>query len=89
MQVIVVIKNLFLGTSHSLTGTLLRGGVKNNMLSLSLSRAEVEYCAMMHASFEMLWVRSFLEELSFPVHAAMPMYCENQAAISFQQSYFS
>ena len=30
MQVIVVIKNLFLGTTHSLAGTLSRDGVKNN-----------------------------------------------------------
>ena len=36
---------------------------------------------MMHASSEMLWVRSFLEELGFPVQGTMPMYCDNQAAI--------
>ena len=41
---------------------------KNTLcLSLSLSSDEVEYCAIMHASFEMLWVRSFLEEIGFPV----------------------
>ena len=34
-QAIVVIKNLFLGVAHSLAGTLSRGGVKNNTLSIS------------------------------------------------------
>ena len=36
---------------------------------------------MMHASSEMLWVRSFLQELGFLVRGAMLMYCDNQAAI--------
>ena len=48
---------------------------------VSLSSAEAEYCAMMHASFEMHWVRSFLQELGFLVQGVMPMYCDNQAAI--------
>ena len=35
MQVIVMMKILFLGTAHLLVGTLSCGGIKNNMLSLS------------------------------------------------------
>ena len=35
MQTIVMIKNIFLGFSHSLAGTLSHDEVKNNTLSLS------------------------------------------------------
>ena len=48
---------------------------------VSLSSAEAEYRSMTHTSSEMLWVRSLLQELGFPVQEAMPMYCDNQAAI--------
>ena len=36
---------------------------------------------MIHASSEMLWVHSFLEELGFVVQGVMPMYCDNQDVI--------
>ena len=67
MKLIVIIENLYMGIANLLEGTLSRGRVKNNTLSLSLSSVEAEYSAMMHASFEMLWVRSFLEKLGFPI----------------------
>ena len=59
MQAIVVIENLFLGTTHSLVGTFSHGRVKNKMVSLSLSSVEAEYRSMIHASSEILWVCSF------------------------------
>ena len=80
----MVIKNLFLGTAHSLAGTLSCGRAQNNMFSLS--SAEVGYLAMMHASSKMLWVRSFLDELSFPIRGVMPMYCDSQATIFLANS---
>ena len=48
---------------------------------VSLSSAEAEYRAMTHTSSKLLWIRSLLHELGFPVQEAMPMYCDNQAAI--------
>ena len=36
---------------------------------------------MMHASYKMLWVHSFLQELGFPVQGVMPIYYDNQGAI--------
>ena len=48
---------------------------------MSLSSAKAEYHAMMHASIEILWVRSFLQELGFLIQGVMSMYCDNQAAI--------
>ena len=36
---------------------------------------------MIHASSKILWVRSFLTELGFPVLGAMPMYFDNQPEI--------
>ena len=40
---------------------------------ISLSNAKAEFCVMAQTSSEMLWVRSLLRELSFPVQGAMPM----------------
>ena len=48
---------------------------------VSLSSVEAEYCVMMHDSFEMLWVYSFIQELGFLVYSEMPMYCDNWAII--------
>ena len=53
---------------------------------VSLSSVKAEYRAMMHASFEMLWVCYFLQELSFSVQGVIPMYCDNQAAIFFAKN---
>ena len=48
---------------------------------VSLFSAKAEYRAMMYASFEMLWVCYFLQELDFPTKGDMPMYCDNQETI--------
>ena len=45
------------------------------------SSAEAEYRAMAHTTCEVVWVRSFLEEIGFPVQVPMNLYCDNQAAI--------
>jgi len=45
------------------------------------SSAEAEYRAMAHTTCEVVWLRSFLEEIGFSVQLPMPLYCDNQAAI--------
>ncbi|XP_058217335.1 uncharacterized mitochondrial protein AtMg00810-like [Rhododendron vialii] len=45
------------------------------------SSAEAEYHAMDYTTCEVVWLRSFLEELGFQVQLPIPMYCDNQAAI--------
>ena len=45
------------------------------------SSAEAEYRAMAHTTCEVVWLRSFLEELGFRVQLPIPMHCDNQAAI--------
>ena len=36
--------------------------------------------AMAHTSCEVMWIKHFLEDLSFEVTLPMDMYCDNQAA---------
>ena len=48
---------------------------------VSLSSAEGKYCVIIHGSVEILWVHSFLQEISFLVHGAMPMYYDHQTSI--------
>ena len=48
---------------------------------VSLFNAKAKYHAMMNASFEMLWVHSFLQKLGFLVQGVMPMHCDSQAVI--------
>jgi hypothetical protein len=45
------------------------------------SSAEAEYRAMAHTTCEVVWLRSFLEEIGFSVQLPMQLYCDNQAAI--------
>ena len=47
----------------------------------SMSSAEAEYRARVETSSEMLWQHNFLFELGVPVKGAMPMMCDNQAAM--------
>lgn len=41
--------------------------------------AEVEYKAMFHTACEMMWIKSFLTDIGFPLDEPMPIYCDNQA----------
>ena len=48
---------------------------------VSCSNAEFEYRAMAETAQEMVWLRSFLEDLGISSPFPMPMHCDNQAAI--------
>ena len=48
---------------------------------VSCSSAESEYRAMVETAREMVWLRSFLEDLGISFPFPMPMHCDNQAAI--------
>ena len=73
LQAIMIIKNLFLGISHSLEGTLSRGRLINNILSLSsmLKLNTMLWCMLPLRCFGcFLFFRSL-------VFQYMPMYCDN------------
>ena len=36
---------------------------------------------MAHTTCEVVWLKSFLEEIGFSVQLPMPLHCDNQAAI--------
>ena len=48
---------------------------------VSRSNAEAEYRSMAQTTCEMMWIRSLLLELGFPIETPMPMNCDNQAVI--------
>ena len=48
---------------------------------VSCSSAESEYRAMAKTAREMVWLRSFLEDLNISSPFSMPMRCDNQATI--------
>ena len=48
---------------------------------VSCSSAESEYRAIAETAQEMVWLRSFLEDLNISSLFPMPMHCDNQAAI--------
>ena len=45
------------------------------------SNAEAEYRAMAHTTCEMMWLKSFMEDLGVVYTKPMVMHCDNQAAI--------
>lgn len=45
------------------------------------SSSETEYKAMAHTTCEIIWVRSFLEEIRLCVHLSMNLYRDNQTTI--------
>ena len=48
---------------------------------VSCSSTESKYRAMAETTWEMVWLRSFLEDLGISSPFPMPMHCDNQAAI--------
>lgn len=46
-----------------------------------MSRSEIEYRAMPHTACELMWIKSLLTEIRFPLDGPMTMYCDNQVAI--------
>ena len=48
---------------------------------MSLSLAEAKYRAMAQGTCELLWLYSFMTELSFPMIAPYTLFCDNKSAI--------
>ena len=48
---------------------------------VSRSSAEAEYRAMAQGTCELLWLRSLLSELGFPVVDSSTLFCDNKSAI--------
>ncbi|XP_043705360.1 uncharacterized protein LOC122655212 [Telopea speciosissima] len=49
--------------------------------SIARSSVEAKYRAMAHTTTELMWLKSLLLEMGFPVPTPMKMYCDNHAAI--------
>ena len=50
--------------------------------TIALSTAEAEYIAATHVAKQVLWHRTFCEELGIPQPTTSTIYCDNQAAIA-------
>jgi len=50
--------------------------------TIALSTAEAEYIAATHVAKQVLWHRTFCEELGFPQPTTSTIFCDNQAAIA-------
>ena len=48
---------------------------------VSLSSAEVEYCALHHATTKLTWLRILLSELGFGPKKPMVLFCDNTTVI--------
>jgi len=48
---------------------------------VSRSSAEAEYRAMAHGTCELIWIRSLLMELGFPVAESSALHCDNKSVI--------
>jgi hypothetical protein len=62
------------------TGTISWSSKKQGLIALST--AEAEYVAAAHATKEVLWLRSFLQELDSLVAGPTILKCDNQSAIA-------
>eukprot|EP00253_Pinus_taeda_P003819 PITA_03819 len=49
--------------------------------AISISSAEAEYCGVVEASKEALWLRQILSEFGFQQHHSTTLWCDNQSAI--------
>ena len=75
------------GDRHSTSGFCTFRG--NHLISwkskkqpvVSRSSAEAEYRAMAQGTCEILWLRSLLSELGFPIAGSMTLFCDNKSAI--------
>ena len=53
---------------------------------MSRSSAKVEYRAITHTTYDMVWLKNILMELDFRQPGPIPMHCDNQAAIYITQN---
>ena len=51
--------------------------------TVALSSMEAEYMALAEASKEAKWIRMYLTELGHRIEDPVPIYCDNQGAISY------
>jgi len=49
--------------------------------TIALSMAKAEYIVATHIAKQVLWHRTFCEELSFPQPTTSTIFCDNQAGI--------
>jgi hypothetical protein len=66
--------------------TLVAGGAvawsSKKQQTVALSTAEAEYVAATHIAKQVLWQRTLLQELDFPLPSTSTIFTDNQAAIS-------
>ena len=48
---------------------------------MAYSSTEVEYCALVNTTFELIWLRWLVEGLGVSTSSITPLYCDNQRAI--------
>ena len=49
----------------------------NKQTHVTCSSTEAEYCALADTTFELLWLRWLLKDLSVSTSSATPLYCDN------------
>ena len=59
---------------------------RNKKQDVFRSSTEAKYKAMTHTACEMMWLKNLLLELDFRQSGPMPMFCDNQSAISISQN---
>src|SRR5258708_19330005 len=64
-----------------LHGTPVAWSVRKQSL-IAMSTAEAEYIALTSAAREVLYLKSLIRELYEPITHPIPIYCDNQTAIS-------
>ena len=74
------IVNLLQAIAHILEVTSSPGNCRKKKV-VTCSSMESEYQAMAETTREMVWLRSFLEDLDISSPSLMPMHYDNQAAI--------
>lgn len=77
-----------LDTRRSTSGCLIKMGTgavswsSKKQTTVAISSTEAEYTAAVATGKEVIWMRSLLRELHFPIDAATPMMMDNQSAIA-------
>jgi hypothetical protein len=77
---------------HSIMGyaVLIDGGAiswsSKKQPIVALSTTEAEYIAAAHATKEVIWIRTFLAEITRPLTEPTMLLCDNQSAIALTQS---
>jgi hypothetical protein len=76
---------------HSISGYAFRMGKgavtwsSKKQAIVALSSTEAEYIAQTHAAKELIWLRTFLGELTTPFSGPITLHCDNQGAIALSK----